>query len=116
VDAFFNYLSTHPIAALTVAVIILFMTYFVVKKLLKVALVLGIVLIGVSGYFYYQAPEKFPDNMKSTISDVKEQTGKIAEQGRNVVDVGKEVLDKGKVLADKVEKKVKDEAESGTKK
>lgn len=115
-DAFFHYLSTHPIAALIIAVIILFMTYFVIKKLLKVALILGLVLIGVSGYFYYQAPEKFPDNMKSTINEVKEKTGKIAEQSKNVVDVGKEVLDKGKDLAETVERKVKEEATNGTKK
>ncbi len=116
VDAFFHYLSTHPIAALIVAVIILFMTYFVIKKLLKVALILGLILIGVTGYFYYQAPEKFPENMKSTISDVKEQSGKIAEQGKNVVDVGKEVLDKGKDLAETVEKRVKRDEDLATKK
>jgi glucan phosphoethanolaminetransferase (alkaline phosphatase superfamily) len=109
VDAFFHYLSTHPIAALVVAVIILFMTYFVINKLLKVALILGLVLIGVVGYFYYQAPEKFPDNVKSTINEVKEQSDKITEHGRNVVTVGKEVLDKGKKLAETVEKKVKED-------
>ncbi|MBN2255160.1 MAG: hypothetical protein JW736_05605 [Deltaproteobacteria bacterium] len=115
-EAFFHYLSTHPIAAITVAVIILFMTYLVIKKLLKIALILGLVLIAVSGYFYYKAPEKFPDNMKSVVEEVKDQSEKMAEQGKNVVHAGKEVLEKGKALAEAVGEKVKKEAELGTKK
>jgi c-di-AMP phosphodiesterase-like protein len=100
-DNFFHYLSTHPIAAIIVAVIILFMVYFVIKKLLKVALIFGLILIAVSGYFYYTAPEEFPDNMKSTIGDVKDQTEKLTDKGKNMID-------KGKKLAEGVEKAIKD--------
>lgn len=97
-DNFFNYLSTHPIAAIVVAVIILFMVYFVVKKLLKLALIFGLILIAVSGYFYYKAPEKFPDNVKSAVSEVRNQTG----------EVGRHILKKGKDLAGNVEKAMRE--------
>jgi hypothetical protein len=108
VDSFFHYLSTHPIAAMIVAVIILFMTYFVIKKLLKVALIFGLILIAVTGYFYYKAPEEFPDNMKSTIGDVRDQTEKLTDKGNDVLSVGKNMIDKGKKLSENVEKVLKD--------
>ncbi len=110
-DSFFNYLSTHPIAAIVVAVIILFMVYFVIKKLLKLALICGLILIAASGYFYYKAPEKFPDNVKSAVSEVKNQTGKVTEKGKSVVEVGKRVLKKGKDLAVDVEKSMREKEE-----
>ncbi len=100
-DSFFHYLSTHPIAAIIVAVIILFMVYFVVKKLLKLALICGFILIAASGYFYYKAPEKFPDNVKSAVSEVKNQTG----------EVGRHILKKGKDLAGNVEKSMREQEE-----
>lgn len=103
-DNFFHYLSTHPVAAMIVGVIILFMIYFIIKKLLKVALIFGLILIAVSGYFYYKAPEKFPDNMKSSIGDVKDQTEKLTDKGKDVLHIGKDMIDKGKKLSDSVEK------------
>lgn len=106
-DNFFHYLSTHPIAAIIVAVIILFMIYFVIKKLLKVALIFGLILIAVSGYFYYKAPEEFPDNMKSTIGDIKDETEKLTDKGKDVLSVGKDMINKGKKLSETVEKAMK---------
>ena len=107
-DNFFHYLSTHPLAAIIVSVIILFMVYFVIKKLLKVALIFGLILIAATAYFYYTAPEEFPDNMKSTIGDVKNQTEKLTDTGKGVLHVGKDMIDKGKKLAESVEKTMKD--------
>jgi hypothetical protein len=108
VDNLFHYLSTHPIAAIIVAGTILFMVYFVIKKLLKVALIFGLILIAVTAYFYYTAPEEFPDNMKSTIGDIKDQTEKLTGKGKGVLHVGKDMIEKGKKLAESVEKTMKD--------
>lgn len=105
-ESFFNYLSTHPAVAFVVAAVILLMVYFVVKKLLKLALVLGLILIALCGYLYFTAPEKFPDNVETTISEVKKHTRNAVEKGKDVVEAGKDMVQKGKDLAKDVAKKV----------
>lgn len=108
VDNFIDYLSTHPIAAIIVAALSLLLAYFIVKKFLKLALIVGLILIGVGGYFYYKAPEKFPEDVKSTLNQVREKTEKMIEKSKGAVQKGKDILEKGKDLAERVEKKIKD--------
>ena len=106
VDNFFHYLSTHPVAAFAVAVIILFMVYFVVKKLLKVAFIAGLILIAVCAYFYYKAPEEFPKNVQNAVSEMKSKTGEMADKSKTLIDKGKVLLEKGKDVAEDIGKNV----------
>ena len=100
-DAFFNYVSTHPIAAIILGALVLLVAYFIVKKLLKLALVVGLILVGVGGYYYYKAPEEFSKYLKSTVGEVKDHAEKAVERGKSI-------LEKGKDLVEDLDEKVKE--------
>ncbi len=93
VDAFIEYVSGQPVALIIISTIVLFIVYFIVKKLLKLALLFGLILIALFGYYYYKAPGEFPVNVKSTILDMKEQTGDVVEKGRTVYLKGKKIAE-----------------------
>jgi hypothetical protein len=99
---FMEYLSSQPIALIVFSTIALIIIYFIVKKLLKLALLFGLILIALSGYYYYKSPGEFPGNVKTTIQDVREQTGDMVEKGKTVYQRGKEIA--GEVF-DMAEKK-----------
>ncbi len=92
-DAFIEYVSGQPVALIIISTIVLFIVYFIVKKLLKLALLFGLILIALFGYYYYKAPGEFPGNVKSTILDMKGQTGDVVEKGRTVYLKGKKIAE-----------------------
>ncbi|NQU14656.1 MAG: hypothetical protein HQ561_10925 [Desulfobacteraceae bacterium] len=100
-DAFFNYVSTHPIAAIILGALVLLVAYFIVKKLLKLALIVGLILVGVGGYYYYKAPEEFSENLKNTVGEVRDHAEKAVERGKSL-------LEKGKDLVEGLEEKAKE--------
>jgi type III secretory pathway component EscU len=102
VDNFFNYVSTHPIAAIILGALIILVAYFVIKKLLKFALIVGLILVGVAGYYYYKAPDQFSKDLKSTVDDVR-------GHAKEALIRGKIILEKGKDLVEDIEKKVKED-------
>ncbi len=101
-DSFFNYVSTHPIAAIILGALIILIAYFVIKKLLKFALIAGLILVGVAGYYYYKAPDEFSKNLKSTVDDIR-------GHAKEALIKGKSILEKGKSLVEDIEKKVKED-------
>lgn len=84
-EEFINYLSANPIALIILAALVLLIIIFIFKKLLKMVLISGLILVALCGYYYYKAPEKFPENVKKTISEVKNKTGKAVEKGKEIV-------------------------------
>ena len=92
-DNFFNYVSTHPIAAIILGALILLIAYFILKKLLKLALIVGLILIGVGGYCYYKAPEEFSENLKSTVGEVRDRAEKAVEKGKTILEKGKDLVE-----------------------
>lgn len=84
-EEFINYLSANPIALVILAALVLLIILFIFKKLLKMVLITGLVLVALCGYYYYKAPEKFPENIKKTIGEVKDKTDKIVEKGKKLV-------------------------------
>jgi hypothetical protein len=103
---FIEYVSNEPIALIVFSTIALIVIYFIVKKLLKLALLFGLILIALFGYYYYKAPEEFPGNVKSTINDVREQTGGMMEKSKTVYQKGKEMA--VEVLNNMAEKRAED--------
>lgn len=89
---FIEYLSSQPIALIVFSTIALIVIYFIVKKLLKLALLFGLILIALCGYYYYKTPGEFPGNVKTTMQDVREQTDDMVEKGKTVYQKGKEIV------------------------
>ncbi len=100
-DDFLGYVTTHPIAAIVLGALILLVAYFVLKKLLKFALIVGLILVGVGGYYYYKAPEEFSKDLKGAVREVKEHAEEAAETGKNILETGKDLVE---VLEKKVRK------------
>ena len=102
-DSFIEYLSNHPVVIMVLAAIALLMIYFIFVKFFKMVLIMGLALLALGGYFYYQSPTKFPDNVKETFKNVKQKSSEVVEQGKEALEknggftggIGK-VVEKGK--------------------
>jgi hypothetical protein len=100
VDNFINYIVNHPLALIACAALALLIIYFIIKKVLKLALIFGLILIALGGYFYYKAPEEFPETVETKVHEVRNHTGNIIETGRHVLEKGKTIA---RDLLDKAE-------------
>ena len=100
-----GYLSAHPAALIMFVVVVLLLTYFLFRGLLKLMLITGLVLIALCGYYYYKAPDEFPGN-------VREAIGRIGDHGEGMIEAGKNLVEKGKGLADKLGESVKKEKDN----
>ena len=83
-ENFIDYLSTHPVALIILAALAVLVLFFIFKKLLKLALVFALIVVALCGYYYYKAPEEFPESVKSTISDIKSTAEKMVGKGKTL--------------------------------
>jgi hypothetical protein len=103
-DDLMHYLSTHPLAIMAVIFAALLLLYFLFKQLIKMALLMVIVLLGLGGYFYYKYPGHAWEHMKGTLQ--KAGTGAVGtvEKGKEVYKEGKKLLKEGKELSGNIKK------------
>ncbi len=119
--------SEHPLAAMGIAFAVLVVLYFLLTKLVKVALILILLAVVVAGYLYYRHPGNRPADLKDAVDQVRSGTrlsvekGKTAykkgkeliDQGRETFEKGKEMVDKGKTVLDRGIDKGKEGVEKG---
>lgn len=90
-----NYRATNPVVLMLMAAALLFFVYFILKQLLWFALICGLVLIGLGGY-YFDAPFGFPVNAEKAVITVTETTRSVLERGKAVLDKSGDVA--GKII------------------
>jgi len=107
VDDFINYLSAHPVALVIIAAAALLLIYFVFKKMLKLVLIAGLVIIVVGlfalyGYYHYSGePEKFPQTVREVVEKIGDQRERVVEAGKDVIEkVGESIKEKRRPLKD----------------
>lgn len=93
-DEFLRYLSANPVALMAMALLALLIFYFLMKKIIKLVLIFGIVLLCIAGYLYYKAPNEFSDKIQTTIEDVRTHTGNIMEKSKGAIEKGKDFAEK----------------------
>lgn len=98
---FVSSMAGHPVALLFMAAVLLLFVYFILKQLLRLALICGLVLIGIGGYYYFKAPSEFPVRAEKTVNEMTDKTRGVFEQGKIVLEKSKEVTRK---IAEKAEK------------
>jgi hypothetical protein len=105
VEALTRYLADNPVIAGLIVLSAIVVLYFLMKKILKYALISLAVFVILMGYSYYRAPEEFPDRVKTNISEIRERSGDVFDKGREALDRGKGVtgmvermIEKGKEL------------------
>lgn len=98
-----HFLSTPAgiLAALFGALLIL---YFILKKLVKLALVVVLILFCVAGYHYFKDPATMPQKMKKTLEDAKVKTESAVAKGKSAYRQGRQIYEKGKDLSRAVDK------------
>ena len=74
----FHYLST-PAGILVAIFGALLILYFILKQLVKLALLVVLVLFGLAGYYYFQDPATMPQKMKQTLQGAKARTESAVE-------------------------------------
>lgn len=92
-EALTRYLADNPVIAGLIVLSAAIVFYFLIKKILKYALISLAVFILLMGYSYYKAPEEFPDRVKSNISELRERSGDVIEKGKGVLEKRQGVTD-----------------------
>ncbi|MBN1614597.1 MAG: hypothetical protein JW950_09050, partial [Deltaproteobacteria bacterium] len=77
-----------------VAVLTLFIFYFIFKKLIKLALCFVLILLGIGGVLYLKDPAKMSDSIKQSVR----QTRQTIQKGKDAYRDGKALYEKGKKL------------------
>ena len=94
----FDYVASHPTAAIAMAFIALLIIYFLFKQLIKLALFFILIALAIGGYYYFKDPQKMPENIRQTIRDTREKSGKLLDAGKHAYDKSKDIYEKGKEL------------------
>ena len=102
-ELFFHYLST-PSGILVAILATLLILYFMLKKLVKLALFVVLILLGIAGYHYFKDPATMPQKMQQTLHDAKAKTEGIVEKGKSAYQKSRELYDKGKELTKNIDK------------
>jgi hypothetical protein len=106
-----DYILSHQFAAMVMAFAALLIVYFLLKNLLKIALVIMLIAIAVGGYYYFKDPAKMPENIRQTILDTREKSGKVLEKGKQAYRKTKDLVEKGQVLSREAEELFKKKEE-----
>ncbi|OPL14691.1 MAG: hypothetical protein AVO39_08700 [delta proteobacterium MLS_D] len=81
-----RYLVENPVMAAIIVVSAAVVVYFILKKILKYAIISLVVFIALSGYSYYKAPDEFSEKFKTNIAEIHERGGDIVDKGRQALE------------------------------
>ena len=112
VEQLWSYLHGHQAAVIAVVAVALVALYFLIKNLIKIALVFIIILVLVGGYYYLKAPHRSPGDVEKALRDAKAKTETAIDKGREAVDRGKAAVEKGRRLTEGIGKVISGEEAS----
>lgn len=115
-ESLLSYVHTHQFAVIATVIIALIAIYFLLKNLVKLALITVVILIVVGAYFYLTAPKKSPHDIIRAWKKVKGDTVSVVEKGKTVLNKGKEIVKKGEKVSQDVANVLKPSAEEKAKK
>jgi predicted transglutaminase-like protease len=97
-NSIMDYFSSHPLAVIAAAFVVLFFVYFIFKQFIKLALLITLVALAIGGYYYFNDHRKTPEDIHKTITEVRTQAGKVVETGKKIYRKSKDFYEKGKEL------------------
>lgn len=110
-DEFIKYLTSHQFTVIVAIFCAFFITWFLFKKLFKLALFVFLIFLGVCGYFYWKNPDTAKQNIKSTLERAEQKTIESVEKGITTYNKGKEYIEKGKKKIEDADKMLNPEKE-----
>jgi hypothetical protein len=82
----------------------LLILYFILKKLVKLALVVVLIFFCMAGYHYFKDPATMPQKMKATLEDARVKADSAVAKGKSAYRQGRRIYEKGKDLSRAVDK------------
>lgn len=95
-DDIIKYVTSHQFTVWLAVFCAFFITWFIFKKLFKLALIVFLIFLGICGYFYMKNPDTARENIKKTVETAEKKTLDTLEQGLTTYKKGKEYVEKGK--------------------
>ncbi|NLN59600.1 MAG: hypothetical protein GX147_02605 [Deltaproteobacteria bacterium] len=114
-DELIRYITSHQLTVAIAVCCAFFITWFLFKKLFKMALLVLLIFLGIYGYFYWKNPETAKQNIQSTLKTAEQKTIESVEKGITGYKMGKEYIEKGKQKIEEVDKIWHPEPGKGTK-
>ncbi len=88
VESLWHYFLDNPLMAAVIILSAGVVIYFVLKKILKYALISLFVFVALSGFSYYRAPDEFPNTFRSSLEEIHHRGGDAVEKGKAALDRG----------------------------
>ncbi len=116
-DSFIDYMITHQFTAGVCIFVAIVIVYFLFKKLIKVALLLILIIIMLTGYAYFKESNRMPKSIHEALQKAKEETRMVVEKGRGVYDDVMSIFEKRrKPVTDYIDKITEQDKEAYKKK
>lgn len=116
-NSIIDYFTAHQFTAGVCIFVAILIIYFLFKKLIKLALLLILVIIMLTGYAYFKESNKMPRSIQGVLLKAKEQTRMVVEKGRGVYDDVMSIFDKRrKPVTDYIDKVMEQDKEAAKKK
>ena len=93
-DSIIDYFRAHQFTAGVCIFVALVIIYFLFKKLIKVALLLILIIVMLTGYAYFKESDRMPRSIHEALNKAKEQTRTVVEKGRGVYESVMSIFDK----------------------
>jgi uncharacterized protein YxeA len=106
---------SHQFTILLAVACAFFITWFIFKKLFKLALLVFLVFVGICGYFYIKNPDTARENIKKTMESTEKKTVETWDKGVETYKKAEEYVEKGKKKIEDAEKLLKKEEEKDAK-
>jgi hypothetical protein len=85
-DSLIDYFAAHQFTAGVCIFVAILIIYFLFTRLIKLALLLILAVIILTGYAYFKESGKLPSSLNEALDKAKKETRAVVEKGRGVYD------------------------------
>ena len=116
-NSIIDYFTAHQFTAGVCIFVAILIIYFLFKRLIKLALLLILAIIILTGYAYFKESSRMPRGIQEALHKVKEETRMVVEKGRGVYDGVMSIFEKRrKPVTDYIDKIMEEDKEAYKKK
>ena len=90
------YVANHPWAVMLAAFAAVLLCYFLIRKIFKLGLLLLLILLAISGYYYFKAPQDSPRNFRQALQETRDKSAQLLKKGKETFKKSKELYEKSK--------------------
>jgi hypothetical protein len=99
--------SENKILAILIFLAVLFVTYRLVKGIVRTVIVALILVLAIGGYLYFKDPQNRPENLRDAMNKIKACAATTVKKGESAYRKSRDLVQKGKDSCGKTEQMVK---------